>query len=248
MTHLAGQVAVVTGSARGIGKAIARKLAAAGADIVISDVLEEEAAQTADEIRAMGVKTLVYKADISKADEAAGLMNAALEEMGRLDIVVNNAGVTRDGLFLRMKDEDWDLVLNINLRGTMLCSRYAAKIMFKKRTGRIINISSVIGLIGNAGQANYAASKAGVIGLTRTLSKELGPRGITVNAVAPGFIETPMTDKLPDDVKAAYVKGIPLKRFGLPEDVADTVLFLASPAASYITGQVLAVDGGLTSH
>ncbi len=248
MTDLKGQVAVVTGSARGIGKAIALRLAGAGADVVITDVLREEAEKTAAEIEALGVRSLVHKADISKGDEAEGLMKTTMAEMGGIDILVNNAGITRDGLFVRMKEEDWDLVLNINLRGTMLCTRGAAKVMFKKRSGRIINISSVIGLMGNAGQANYAASKAGVIGMTRSLSKELGPRGITVNAVAPGFIETAMTDALAEDVKTEYIKGIPLRRFGTVEDVAEAVLFLASPAAAYVNGQVIAVDGGLTSY
>ena len=167
-----------------------------------------------------------------------------MKETGRLDILVNNAGVTRDGFFMRMSDEDWDLVLNINLRGSALCARSAAKVMFKQRSGKIINISSVIGLIGNAGQANYAASKAGIIGLTRALSKELGSRGIQVNAIAPGFIDTAMTQALPEDIKTAYMKNIPLGRFGSPEEVADLVLFLASPASDYITGQVIAIDGG----
>ena len=248
MTHLKGQVAVVTGSARGIGKAIALKLAAAGADIVVSDVLADEAEQTAGEIRELEVRAVSCTADVSRAEEAERLMKTAVDELGRLDILVNNAGITRDGLFIRMKDDDWDAVLSVNLRGTALCSRAAAKIMFKSRSGRIINVSSVIGLIGNAGQANYAASKAGVIGLTRSLSKELGPRGITVNAVAPGFIETAMTDKLADETKQAYVKNIPLGRFGTPDDVADTILYLATPAAAYVTGQVIAIDGGMTSH
>lgn len=248
MTDLKGQVAVVTGSARGIGKAIALKLAGAGADVVISDVLEDEAAATAGEIKTLGVRSMVHLADVSKTEDAEGLMSAAAKELGRLDILVNNAGITRDGLFIRMKDEDWDLVLKVNLRGTAVCSRSAAKVMFKQRSGRIINISSVIGLMGNPGQANYAASKAGVIGLTRSLSKELGARGITVNAIAPGFIETAMTEALPEETRALYVKNIPLGRFGTADDVADTVLFLASPGAAYITGQVLAVDGGMTSH
>ena len=248
MSELEGKVAVVTGSARGIGKAIAECLARAGAKIVVTDVLEEEAAATAEEIRGLGAEVMVRRADISRSEDADALMKAAVAELGGLDILVNNAGVTRDGLFIRMSDDDWDLVLRVNLRGTAFCSRAAGKIMFKRRAGRIVNISSVIGLMGNAGQANYAASKAGVIGLTRSLSKELGPRGVTVNAVAPGFIQTAMTDKLDEETRKAYMKGIPLARFGTVEDVSEAVKFLVSPAAAYITGQVIAVDGGLTAY
>ncbi len=243
------KTALVTGAARGIGKAIAHKLAEAGATVVVADILGDETEATAKELRDKGFQALAAGGvDISDATQAAGLVDFTVKETGRLDILVNNAGVTRDGLFIRMSDEDWDLVLNVNLRGAAMCTRSAAKVMFKKRCGKIINISSVIGLIGNAGQANYAASKAGLIGLTRSLAKELGPRGITVNAIAPGFIDTPMTQKMPEDVASAYLQNIPLRRCGTSEEVADLVAFLASPASDYISGQVIALDGGMTAH
>lgn len=249
MVILKEKVALVTGAARGIGKAIANKLGSMGAVVVAADILAEETERTAAEFCDAGITALAAPGvDISDPVQAAGMVDFAVREAGRLDILVNNAGVTRDGLFMRMSDEDWDLVLNINLRGAALCSRAAAKVMFKQRSGKMVNISSVIGLIGNAGQANYAASKAGLIGLTRSLAKELGPRGITVNAVAPGFIDTPMTQKLPEEVAAKYLENIPLKRFGTPEEVAEVVAFLASPAADYISGQVIAIDGGMTAH
>ncbi len=239
------KVAIVTGSARGIGKAIALKLAKDGYDVVISDILEDVAQETAKEIEALGQKSLVVVADVSKAEDAARLIDETVKAFGRLDVLVNNAGITRDNLAIRMKENEWDMVLNINLKGTFLCSQAAAKVMMKKRSGRIVNIASVSGILGTAGQANYASSKAGVIALTKALARELGPRNITVNAVAPGYIITEMTEKLPDKVKEDYLAQIPLKRGGTPEDVANVVAFLASDAASYVTGTTLIVSGGL---
>ncbi len=239
------KVAIVTGSARGIGKAIALKFAKDGYDVVISDILEDVAKETAKEIEALGQKSLVVVADVSKAEDAARLIDETVKAFGRLDVLVNNAGITRDNLAIRMKESEWDMVLNINLKGTFLCSQAAAKVMMKKRSGRIVNIASVSGILGTAGQANYASSKAGVIALTKALARELGPRNITVNAVAPGFIITEMTEKLPEKVKEDYLSQIPLKRGGTPEDVANVVAFLASDAASYVTGTTLIVSGGL---
>ncbi len=239
------KVAIVTGSARGIGKAIAMKFAKDGYDVVISDILQDVAEQTAKEIEELGQKALVVVADVSKAEDAERLINETVNAFGRLDVLVNNAGITRDNLAIRMKENEWDMVLNINLKGTFLCSQAAAKYMMKKRTGRIVNIASVSGILGTAGQANYASSKAGVIALTKALARELGPRNITVNAVAPGYIITEMTEKLPDKVKEEYLSQIPLKRGGTPEDVANVVAFLASDAASYVTGTTLIVSGGL---
>ncbi|MGE5342131.1 MAG: 3-oxoacyl-[acyl-carrier-protein] reductase [Candidatus Omnitrophota bacterium] len=237
--------AIVTGAARGIGKAIALKLAASGLDVVISDVLIDEAEKVADDCRGLGVRSLAVKADVSRLDEVENLINTAVKEWGGIHFLINNAGITRDNLAVRMSEKDWDLVLDINLKGTFLCSQAAAKIMMKQRFGRIVNMASVSGLLGTAGQANYASSKAGVIALTKSFARELGKRNITVNAVAPGFILTEMTEQLSDKVKEEYVANIPLSRPGTPEDIAEVVHFLVSPSASYITGTVINVSGGL---
>jgi 3-oxoacyl-[acyl-carrier protein] reductase len=237
--------AIVTGSARGIGRGIAEKLARSGLNVVVSDILEEAAQETASQLQVLGVKSLAVRTDVSNLEDVEKLMKTTVDEWGSVDILVNNAGVTRDNLSVRMSEQDWDTVLRINLKGTFLCSQAAAKEMMKNRFGRIVNIASVIGLMGNAGQANYAASKGGVIALTKSMARELAKRNITVNAVAPGFILTEMTEKLPDKVREEYVANIPLKRAGTPEDIAEAVHFLVSPAASYITGVVLNVSGGL---
>jgi 3-oxoacyl-[acyl-carrier protein] reductase len=245
---LTGQVALVTGSRRGLGKAIAVRLAEAGADLIINDIAvgQEEADATAAELQATyGVRAIALCGDVSSSTEATELIERAWAAMGKIDILVNNAGITRDNLLIRMSDEEWQSVLNINLSGAFYCTRAAAKRMMKARYGRIVNIASVIGLMGNAGQANYAASKAGIIGLTKANAKELAARGITVNAIAPGFIVSAMTDKLSDEVKAKYIEGIPLGRLGTAADVANAVVFYASPLAGYTTGHVLNVDGGM---
>ncbi len=239
------RTAVVTGSARGIGKAIARKFAESGINVVVSDIMEEAAIETAKELEALGVRTLAVKSDVSNADDAAELIQKTVDTFGAIDYLVNNAGITRDNLSIRMSESDWDMVLNINLKGTFLCSQQAAKAMMKKRFGRIVNIASVSGILGTAGQANYASSKAGVMALTKTMARELGPRNITVNAIAPGFIITEMTAKLSEDVKNEYLKQIPLKRGGTPEDIANAAAFLISPSAAYITGTTMNVSGGM---
>ena len=244
---LDGKTAIVTGAAQGIGKEIACSLAKERANIVISDVDIEHAEQTAAQIREMGRKALVVKADVSVPEETANIVGETIDEFGSLDILVNNAGITRDNFVLRMKDDDWDKVLAINLKGTFNCIKAAAKVMLKQRKGKIVNMASIIGLIGNAGQANYAASKAGVIALTKSCAKEFGSRGISVNAIAPGFISTRMTEVLKEDTKQKMLGNIPLGRFGLPVDVANLVLFLVSDEANYITGQVINVDGGMVT-
>ena len=243
---LADQVAIVTGAARGLGQTIARDIAASGAKVACVDVNEGLLAETVERITAAGGMAAAFPCDVTDGQRVTAVVGEVVGKWGRLDILVNNAGVTRDNVVLRMKDEEWDLVLGINLRGTFLFTRAAAKPMIKGKRGRIINIASVSGMMGNPGQANYSASKAGVIGLTRTVSRELSKRNITVNAVAPGFIATDMAAKLGDEVIEQIKAETPLGRLGSPQDVADAVLFLASDAASFITGHVLVVDGGLT--
>lgn len=245
MSGLIDQVAVVTGAGRGIGRAIALKLAGAGAHVVCVSRTAENAAKVADEVRALGRKAWARAVDVADAKAVAADAEAILAEAGRVDVLVNNAGVTRDGLLMRMSDEDWDVVLNTNLKGAFNFTKALSRAFIKQRSGRIINITSVIGLIGNAGQCNYAASKAGLIGFTKSVARELAGRGVTVNAIAPGFIETDMTAILNDLIKAEVLKRIPLNSLGKPDDIAEAALFLASPAARYITGQVLAVDGGM---
>jgi 3-oxoacyl-[acyl-carrier protein] reductase len=240
-----GQTAVVTGGGRGIGKTIAECFARRGADIVVVDVNLDIAKEAADQISALGVKSLPVKADVSKAADVSAIFESAAKEFQRVDVLVNNAGITRDGLLMRMSEEDWDAVMDINLKGTFLCCKEAVRLMAKQRYGRIINISSVVGFMGNAGQANYTASKAGVIGLTKTIAREYASRGVTVNAVAPGFIKTAMTDALPENIKNEMMKIIPLARFGSVEDVAEAAAFFASAGAGYITGQVIHVNGGM---
>ena len=237
--------AIITGSAQGIGKAIAVKLAEKGLNIVVSDIMIDEAKKSAAEIEKMGVKAIAVKTDVSNAEDVKVLIETTKETFGSVDILINNAGITRDSLSMRMSEADWDIVLDVNLKGTFLCAQAASKIMMKQKYGRIVNISSVSGILGTAGQANYASSKAGVIALTKALSRELAARNITVNAVAPGFILTEMTDKLPDKVKEEYITQIPLGRAGTPLDVANVVDFLISPAASYVTGIVISVSGGM---
>ena len=243
--HLKGKTALVTGGAQGIGKAIAMALAKAGADVAVSDVNMEKAEETASEIAALGVKSKAIGGNVARSDEAVAMIDAAVAELGKLDILVNNAGITRDNLMMRMKDEDWDLVLDVNLKGSFNCAKAALKHMSKARSGRIINIASVVGAMGNAGQANYVASKAGLIGLTKTIAREYSSRGVTANAVAPGFIDTAMTQALPEKVREELMKQIPLARLGTADDVAGAVKFLASDSAAYITGQVIHVNGGM---
>ncbi len=240
-----GQVALITGGARGIGKAIAEGLARKGASVIIADVNLDDAISTSAEIGKLGVRSEAFRLDVSMSEEVSRVFGDIQKDFGRLDILVNNAGITRDGLLLRMKEEDWDSVININLKGAFLCSKEAVKMMAKQRYGRIVNIASVVAFTGNPGQVNYSASKAGIVGLTKTIAKEYASRGITANAVAPGFIMTAMTESLPDSVKEEMKRTIPMARFGTVEDVANAVIFLSSPESGYITGQVIHVNGGM---
>jgi 3-oxoacyl-[acyl-carrier protein] reductase len=245
MALLNEKVALVTGGGRGIGKAIVLELAGQGADIVVSDIDDSAAQETASLVQGMNRRSLAKKADVSRDQDVDALVQSSIEAFGRIDILVNNAGITRDNLLMRMSEQEWDLVQAVNLKGAFLCTRHVVRGMMKQRSGKIINMASVVGVMGNAGQANYAASKAGLIGFTKSAAKELASRNIQVNAVAPGFIETDMTGKLPEEVKQNYRTGIPARRFGTTQDVAGVVLFLSSPASDYITGQVIHVDGGL---
>ncbi|MBM4338543.1 MAG: 3-oxoacyl-[acyl-carrier-protein] reductase [Deltaproteobacteria bacterium] len=243
--ELLGKVALVTGGAQGIGKAIALLLAKNGADVAISDINLEKAQETANEIQGMGQRSLALKANVADLKEVEQMVEAIVQQLGRIDILVNNAGITRDRLILRMTEEDWDAVLNVNLKGTFNCTKAAIRYMSKQKSGKVVSIASVTGEMGNAGQANYGASKAGVIGFTKTIAREFAARGINVNAIAPGYIQTAMTDAVPDKAKEMLKQMIPMERLGQPEDVAEAVLFLVTERSSYITGQVLNVNGGI---
>ena len=245
MSELKDKVALITGGDRGIGKAIVTELVNQGCDVVISDVDMNGAESVAEEMKKSGIRSLAIKADVSDAGQVDAMVTQTIESMGKLDILVNNAGITRDALLMRMREEDWDLVIKVNLKGAFLCTQKVIRSMMKQRSGKIINIASVVGIMGNVGQANYASSKAGLIGFTKSVAKEVSSKNIQINAVAPGFIETEMTSDLSQEVKDLYLANIPAKRAGTPEDVARVVSFLASSASDYITGQVIQVDGGL---
>ena len=247
MGQLDGKVALVTGAARGIGQSIALKLAGEGADLILCDVQKEWLDETSRKAAELGRKVSCHACDVSRGEQVEAAVKDAMTAHGRVDILVNNAGITRDTLLIRMSEEDWDAVLDINLKGTFLFTKAVSKVMMKQRSGAIVNIASIIGLIGNPGQCNYAASKAGVIAVTKTAAKELASRGIRANAIAPGFIRSKMTDQLPEEIQKKMLDAIPMARFGEPEDVAKVVLFLASDASSYVTGQVLSVCGGMVT-
>ncbi len=245
MFELNDKVALVTGSARGLGQAIAIKLAEAGADLALCDLKAEWVEETAEKVKALGQRAECYGVNVADGESVATGIKAIEKDFGKIDVLVNNAGITKDGLMMRMSEDDWDAVLNVNLKGTFLCTKAAMRGMMKQRSGTIVNIASVIGLMGNAGQANYAASKGGVIAFSKTVAKELSSRNVRCNAVAPGFIRTAMTDALDEDVQNKMKELIPLSRFGEPEDVANVVLFLASDASAYVTGQVISTCGGM---
>ena len=244
-TALEGKVSLITGGARGIGKEIAMLFARNGSDIAICDVNLEEAEKTAQEIRDLGRESLAFKADVTNSSQVQDMVDKILDKFNKIDILINNAGITKDNLLLRMSEDEWDKVIAVNLKGTFICTKFVSKVMLKQRFGKMVNLASIIGIMGNAGQANYAASKAGIIGLTKSVAKELSSRNICVNAIAPGFIKTDMTSKLPEEVQKKMLSVIPLARFGEAKDVADLALFLSSESSSYITGQVIQVDGGM---
>ncbi len=245
MGQLDGQIALVTGAARGIGQAIALKLAADGADLALCDLKAEWLEETTAKAKELGRRVECYSVDVSNGDAVNETVKAIEKDFGQIDVLVNNAGITKDGLLMRMSEDDWDAVLNVNLKGVFLFTKAAMRGMMKKRTGSIVNIASIIGLIGNAGQANYAASKGGVIAFTKTVARELSSRNIRCNAIAPGFIRTAMTDALPEEVQEKMLANIPLNKFGTPEDVANVVAFLAGDASGYVTGQVISTCGGM---
>ena len=245
MNRFDGKVALITGSARGIGKSIAHLFAQQGAQVIIADILQEAIDATVHEFTSNGLKAVGYQCNITSEEEVEHFMKDIYQKFGSIDILVNNAGITADTLLIRMKKNDWDKVLNVNLTGTFICTQKAAKYMMKQRHGKIVNVSSIIGFIGNAGQANYAATKGGIIAFTKSVAKELASRNINVNAVAPGFIRTAMTEALPEEIQQKYLENIPMKRFGTPEDVGKLVLFLSSEDADYITGQTIIIDGGM---
>lgn len=243
---LKDKIALVTGASRGIGKAIALSFSREGAFVIINyNGNKEKAEEVKNEILKSGGKAEIYQCNVAAAEEVKEMIDNIIKTYGKLDILVNNAGITKDGLIMKMSENDFDDVIDINLKGTFLCTKRAARQMMKQRSGRIINMSSVVGVMGNAGQVNYSASKAGIIGLTKSMAKEIGSRGVTVNAVAPGYIDTDMTNELSDSVKEKILEGVPLKRMGKPEDIAEACTFLASDKASYITGQVIGINGGM---
>jgi 3-oxoacyl-[acyl-carrier protein] reductase len=243
--ELNGRVAIVTGGAQGIGKAIALTLARHGADVVVTDINLERAQETVQEIEVLQVRSLAIKANVADVSATEQMVKETVDKLGKIDILVNNAGITRDNVLLRMKPEEWDQVMEVNLKGTYACTRAALKFMFRQKNGRIVNIASITGLMGNAGQANYSASKAGIIGFTKAVAREYANRGITVNAVAPGFIDTAMTQAIPEKEREALTRQIPMERLGTPDDVAAAVYFLVSDLSGYITGQVINVNGGM---